>query len=320
MPVWGRELKSKRIDTYSVQALSPRPSRITAILEEAAKWGDREFLVYGDRRITFSEFLHGCMAAGAQFRQRGVQPGKPALILGANSPEWLTAFWGLAGSGAIVAQGNAWWSADEIVEATELLEPSIIVADKKRLALIQTDPRMDNVKVVTIDEVANWREAAGHVRQKFPEGDEEDPAVLIFTSGTTGKPKAAVLSHRAGISALHTIYAARGRTPDTMSPSDPQMTLLCSNPLFHVGGFLLQSQCVLSGHRLVLIEGRFDAAQVLELIEREKVNIWSTVPTFLSRAFLPRHRVEGPAERQNIFCRRQYGGSGFDSSGQKSVP
>jgi len=284
MPVWGRDLKSKKIGTYAVQALSPRPSRITAILEEAKKWGDREFIVYGDRRISFSEFLGSCTAVATQFRGRGVQAGKPALVLGANSPEWLAAFWGLAGCGAIVAQGNAWWSADEIVEATELLKPSVIVADKKRLGLIRADSRLSAISVVAIEEVAAWCDTSRQVMHEFPDGDEEDPAVLIFTSGTTGKPKAAVLSHRAGISALHTIYVARGKTPDCMSSSDPQMTLLCSNPLFHVGGFLLQSQCLLSGHRLVLIEGRFDAAQVLGLIEREKVNIWSTVPTLLARA------------------------------------
>jgi long-chain acyl-CoA synthetase len=282
MSSWGRNIEEKTVGSYRIKILQPRPRHLQCILSEAQKWGDREFIVFDRRRISFRQFLNASAHAAHGLREAGIASGDVVLLDGANSPEWMLVFWGLVRIGAVVAQGNAWWSADETAAAVRLLGARYVVADERRRAFLggMREPQT----ALAIEDFGSCFEVdRGDSRISVPVGDEERPAVLIFTSGTTGKPKAAILSHRALIACLHNIYAHRGRLPDEMSPSDPQMSLFCCNPLFHVGGLLLQSQTLLSGHRLVLLKGRATGETMIELIERERVHLWSTVPTLLSR-------------------------------------
>ena len=227
-------------------------------------------------------FINASAHAAHRLRDAGIAPGDVVLLDGANSPEWLLVFWGLVRMGAVVAQGNAWWSADETAAAVRLLGARYVVADERRRAFFGGSRELQTVLAIE-DFGAYFEVDRGDTGISVSVGDEERPAVLIFTSGTTGKPKAAILSHRALIACLHNIYAHRGRLPDEMMPGDPQKSLFCCNPLFHVGGLLLQSQTLLSGHRLVLLKGRATGETMIELIERERVHLWSTVPTLLSR-------------------------------------
>jgi long-chain acyl-CoA synthetase len=279
---WGRNIEEKIVGSYRVKILHPRPRHLECILAEAQKWGSREFIVFDRRRISFEQFLSASVHAADRLRDAGIAPGDVVLLDGANTPEWILAFWGLVRIGAVVAQGNAWWSADETGAAVRLLGARCVVADEKRRILLGSLSQRQTVLAIE-DFAACFEMNSEKIAVAAPSGDEERPAVLIFTSGTTGKPKAAILSHRAVIACLHNIYAHRGRLPHEMTPGDPQMSLFCCNPLFHVGGLLLQSQTLLSGHRLVLLNGRATGQTMIDVIERERVNLWSTVPTLLSR-------------------------------------
>jgi long-chain acyl-CoA synthetase len=282
MSSWGRNVEEKIVGSYRVKILYPRPGHLGSILAEAQKWGDREFIVFDRRRISFRQFLGASVHAADRLRDAGIAPGDVVLLDGANTPEWILVFWGLVRIGAVVAQGNAWWSADETGAAVRLLGARYAVADEKRRILLGCLPARQTILAIE-DFEACFEMNPGNVAVAAPSGDEERPAVLIFTSGTTGKPKAAILSHRAVIACLHNIYAHRGRLPHEMTPADSQMSLFCCNPLFHVGGLLLHSQTLLSGHRLVLLKGRATGETMIDVIERERVNLWSTVPTLLSR-------------------------------------
>jgi long-chain acyl-CoA synthetase len=282
MSSWGRNIEEKSVGSYRIKILHPRPGHLACILAEAQKWGEREFIVFDHRRISYKQFLSATGRAADRLRSAGIAAGDVVLLEGANSPEWMLIFWGLVRVGAVVAQGNAWWSADETAAAVGMLNTRCVVADEKRRSLLRG--LAERLTVLALEEFEvcfdmNPEDAS----LAIPSGDEERPAVLIFTSGTTGKPKAAILSHRAVIACLHNIYAHRGRLPGEMTPADPQMSLFCCNPLFHVGGVLLQSQTLLSGHRLVLLKGRASGETMINVIERERVNLWSTVPTLLSR-------------------------------------
>jgi long-chain acyl-CoA synthetase len=285
MSSWGRNVEQKSVGTYGIKILHPRPLHLACILTEAQKWGEREFIVFDRRRISFRQFLSASGHAAERLRAAGIAPGDVVVLEGANSPEWMLVFWGLVRIGAVVAQGNAWWSADETAAAVRTLNARFVVADEKRRALL--GGCAGPLTVLAIEEFETCfgmkPEDAVPAVPAVPAADEEQPAVLIFTSGTTGKPKAAILSHRAVIACLHNIYAHRGRLPHEMTPADAQMSLFCCNPLFHVGGLLLQLQTLLSGHRLVLLKGRASGETMIDLIERERVNIWATVPTLLSR-------------------------------------
>ena len=126
--------------------------------------------------------------------------------------------------------------------------------------------------------------------------DEEDHAVIFYTSGTTGRPKGAISSHRNMIANLqNTVFlltatsmaqaaAAAGDESQSITPPGSQPVALFSAPLFHVAG--CHSTLVvgmMGGLKLVMIEGKFDPAKALSLIEAEKVTLWTAVPTMVWR-------------------------------------
>ena len=116
-----------------------------------AKWASREFLVLGERRITYKE-LQSCVESTAYRMQNqcGIKQGDRVAILGANSPEWVISFFAATHLGAIVAALNGWWTETEIRHALELTDPSLVVGDSRRLA--RAGSLLDNFQVVDFDQ------------------------------------------------------------------------------------------------------------------------------------------------------------------------
>ncbi len=144
-----------------------------------------------------------------------------------------------------------------------------------------SDPRLHRFEELTQDLDAG-----------FPDQpiEEPDPAVIFYTSGTTGRPKGAISTHRSMIANLqNTIYngvATAMAAPDTggaMGSAD-RTTALLTSPLFHVSG--CHSSLVvgtLGGLKIVIPEGKFEPDKALQLIQDEKVTVWATVPTMVWR-------------------------------------
>jgi acyl-CoA synthetase (AMP-forming)/AMP-acid ligase II len=115
---------------------------------------------------------------------------------------------------------------------------------------------------------------------------EDDPACILYTSGTTGRAKGAVLSHRSLIASvgLQTLNGAAMFMASGLKTPPPAPCTLLTTPLFHVSGLVAGVVMMLSaGARVVLREGRFDPVDVMRLIERERVTSWSTTPTMAHR-------------------------------------
>ena len=91
-----------------------------------------------------------------------------------------------------------------------------------------------------------------------PDGDENDPALIVFTAGTTGLAKGATLAHRSWIATLHQTLAVSHRLPDKLPDDDPGFVSLLTGPLFHIGGLHALGLALLSGGTLVFLEGRFE--------------------------------------------------------------
>lgn len=290
--IWGRCVAAKTVGSRPVTVFTPRPRALIDILDHAARWGERGFLVCGRRRVSFSAFRRAVDAAAAALAARGVNPGDVVLLLAANSPEWLVAFWALARRRAVIALGNAWWSAEEIADACGLTGPAMILADAPRRARLGCDAPAHELEALAAawDDPGSRQHGRGAGPDPIPargagaqDGDEEDPAMLVFTSGTTSRAKAAVISHRAAIACLQTVYAGRDAMPDGIPPDAPQLHFLCCAPLFHISGYMAHTQALLSGHKFVLLDGRADPARIIDLIREEEVHLWATVPTLLAR-------------------------------------
>jgi long-chain acyl-CoA synthetase len=275
---WGTDIAIEDVLGSPCRMFSDRLHHVSELLHDARRFDDRTHLVHGDRRLTFAEHERAVLAVAAMLRNRGVQPGDRVLIFGANSIEWVVGFWAAMNVGAVVVPGNAWWSADELGHAIAMTEPRLALCDAKRMA------RLDGVAPVAFSELAAEFEAGVAAADvAATTGSENDPAVLLFTSGTTGLPKAAVLSQRGVIANLHSLLCLTNRLPGRSAATERASVTLVSVPLFHVGGFQQLLTALITGGTLIFAEGRFDPDEVLQTIDRDQVRVWAAVPTMVER-------------------------------------
>jgi len=252
-----------------------------------------DFLVFEDERWSFPEVMRRVDAFGALLVDTyGVRPGDRVAIAMRNYPEWVMAFAAITSVGAVSVSLNAWWSEDELSFALEDCAPVVLVADAERTARTAAACARLGVRVVAVR--ARGELPAGAVRweEVLPLGaalpevalDPDADATILYTSGTTGRPKGAVSTHRAVLQALFgfacraTVEAARD--PERAAGADPgEQVFILVVPLFHVTGCVpVMLSCFALGMRLVMMY-RWDPERALELIERERVTSFIGVPT-----------------------------------------
>lgn len=234
---------------------------------------DGEYLADGERRLTHREHM---AAVGSLSRilceEHGVRPGDRVGIFAANSLEWVIAFWATLASGAVATAMNSYWSEPETQAALQLTTPSIVMADERRAAMVGGAP------VLKLDAALYHRITSELAADPVtPDTHEDDPAILLFTSGTTGKAKAVVHSHRAVIGIT---TCATFNTLLTMAafPTEipPPPRVLAAAPFFHLsglyGGIVIYTAY---GALLVLRPGRFDEERTLKAIESEQITHWA---------------------------------------------
>ncbi len=264
-----------------------RRSRVTELLDDAARWADRDHLVQGDRRVTFTAMIAAADRVAGYLSAHGLGPGGRLLLLARNSPEWVISLWAGLRLGAVVAPGNRSWNTGEIAHAIEFIAPAVIVADNETTRLLPAHPGASVVPVADIPAAGTAAPGPGPAPPgPAPAplaGSEDDPALIIFTAGTTGWPKAAVLAHRSVIANLQNLLVVSNRLPHQLGADRPPEVILQSGPLFHIGGVQSLLLAMLGGNTVVFLDGRFDSGQVLDLIERERVSIWGAVPTMAIR-------------------------------------
>ena len=279
-----------------------------------AAHGDKEFVVHGEERTTYAEFLGEVNALSAWLAGQGVGKGDRVAVLSQNNPQWCASFWATVDMGAILVGLNGWWNADEIVYGLNHSGARVLVADAKRferlaphlaevpavehVVLIDAEPSAFASSTDGVDApptVAGYRDAVRSGSAEgpgFPDTEiaESDPAVIFYTSGTTGRPKGAISTHGNMIANLqNTVFtltlSAMANSAAAGAAAGGQPVSLLTSPLFHVSG--CHSTLVvgfMGGMKLVIPEGRFDPEKVFQLIEAEGVQIWATVPTMIWRA------------------------------------
>lgn len=315
-----------------VRVFRSAPATLRDVWLASAAHADRTFLVYDDERWTYAE-AHRRVAALADrwVRVDGVRQGDRIAIACRNHPEWAMAFWATVSIGAVAVPLNAWWTGPELAYGLEHSGSVVLVADDERLERVE--PHLGSTAVRSIVTVRTDRTIPGSVTfesasttegssPSLPAADiaPDDDATIMYTSGTTGRPKGAVGTHRNMIghimnsayrgaqAAAQAASASTSASTGSTTPPTPPVTLL-TFPLFHVGG--LQSflaPFTLSGGTVVMMY-KWDARQALELIEREQVTTMAAVPTTLIE-LLELAAAEG----------RSLGSLGGVSSGATLVP
>ena len=287
------ELGNEEVRGIPLPVWTNRRRSILEWLDASATFGDREYLVQGERRMTYAEHLAAVeRLAQVLHSDYGVLPGKQVAIVAANSIEWVVTMWATLSLGGVVVAGNAWWTSREAEHALERAAPQVIIADTKRESLVAKA----RASVVLTEELLNRRSSGDGKPDAFR--DEDDPAVIVYTSGTTGHPKGATHSHRNLLAVVEYHRYTDAAAAELMAAfgmparTEPRRFLL-SMPLFHIASL---HNCVIprltTGDTIVIDEGRFEVERVLALIEHERVTNWAVVPTMAHRV------VEHPAVRR----------------------
>lgn len=279
MTSWGGDIEVAVVDGHRCLRYRNRHRCVTGFLTDARRYGTRVHLVAGQRRITFDQHERAIDETARLMLEAGIGRGDRVLLLGANRPEWLVAFWAVLRVGGVVVPGNAWWDRAEIEHAVRTVTPALAVVDGPRRGMLPRDLAtldLDDLQRVVDD-------PAGSDPLPTVAVDEDDPALILFTAGTTGPAKGATLAHRALIANQQNLLTFARRYPPDIPLDAPPAVSLLTVPLFHIAGVQTVLATLLTGGTLIFLEGRFDAGEVLRLIEQERVTRWGCVPTMVSR-------------------------------------
>ncbi len=296
------EVVTEVVDGMEMKVYKDRMPSLREVPKAAIDRGDQDFLVYGDKRWSYAEFVRQANGvAHTLARDAGVGPGDRVAVLSANNPEWCLTFWATVDLGAILVGLNGWWKTDEVLYGLDDSGAKVLVADAKRFERIadQLDqaPGLERIYLIDADpdayedpRIRSFAELTAAPTDDFPDNPiaEGDPAVIFYTSGTTGRPKGAISTHRNMVANLQntifTTVANAMAAPEGAGGGGGQTVGLLTSPLFHVSG--CHSSLVvgmLGGVKLVIPEGRFEPDHALQLIQDEGVTIWATVPTMVWR-------------------------------------
>jgi long-chain acyl-CoA synthetase len=278
-----------RIRTYK-----NAPPSVREMWLATAPFGDRRYLVYGDEALTYAEAHVQVAAIAAWLLANGVQPGDRVGIAMRNYPEWMLIYWACVSCGIAVIGMNAWWTPEEMAYALADSAPKMLFLDGERLERLMTRPemaagiRLIGVRLAAVAAgVTPFADVvAGGGALPDVAVDPDADACIFYTSGTTGFPKGAQLTHRGCVANLFNmlysaassglaVQRATGVAPPAVAPVP---VTLITTPLFHVtanncGAYLTTA----AGGTMVLMY-RWEAGTALQLIARERVTGMSGVP------------------------------------------
>lgn len=232
------EMQVEDVLGSSMPVMKNRDKALGDVLAASFDYGSRDYLVTKDRRFSYLEHGEAVAALATALRERyGVRKGDRVGILAANTPEWVMTFWAAQSLGAIAVGFNSWWVAREVAYGIDHTTPTVVIADAKR-AQILSELNTD-VPVLTMEEdLPTLMEKYSGSALPRTSVNEDDPAVILYTSGTSGRPKGAVHSHRNVLAVIdYHRYSDRLAAAFTGKPSDGRpsdLRYLLTAPLFHI--------------------------------------------------------------------------------------
>ena len=304
------EMEEVEIRGVTTRVWKNAPAGLRAILELSRGHGEKDYLVYEDEKTTFEGNFAATAAVARALQDRyGVEKGERLAIVMRNLPEWVVAFWATAAAGGVAVPLNAWWTGVELQYGLHDSGTAVVFVDRERLDRLR--PHLDDLPdlravVVTSEDrtplldlpdgpvpVIPFSELVGDLGPGPQPGDvalpelevaPDDDATIFYTSGTTGKPKGAVGTHRNMATNLMSLFFLNTRASlrGAIGPGGDAVVdghaYLLSVPLFHATGchsILVANSA--AGNKLVMMH-HWNPERALELIERERITTFGGVP------------------------------------------
>lgn len=235
-------------------------------------------------RYTYADFYRRARSLAKALQKAGLKRGERVGTLMWNHYAHLEAYFGIPAAGGVLHTLNLRLHPDEIAYIVNHAEDRFIIVDDVLLPLLQqfrNQLRVERVIVVPLtgnpvpEGMENYESFIAESADDFvyPDLDEEEAAGMCYTSGTTGKPKGVIYSHRSLV--LHSMASAM---TDTLGISRRDVVLPVV-PMFHVNAWGMPFTCTMVGAKQVFPGPHLDPASLLDLYERERVTITAGVPT-----------------------------------------
>ena len=294
------EMETATINGVSTRVWKNAPANLVEVARLGATHGDVTFMVYEGERVSFDAWFRAVAAMAEHLQSLGVTKGDRVALAMRNLPEWPVTFFAVTTLGAICVPLNAWWTGGELAYGLINSGAKVLVCDPERLERIAAHraelPALEHVIVARLEGdvphgVVRIEDAIGPVSgyaglppRELPDVAiaADDPATILYTSGTTGNPKGALGSHRNlatnilsnGYGAARSVLRRGEPLPDPV-----KKTILTVIPLFHATACSATLMgAVAAGHKMVFMR-KWDTVQAMQLIERERVNLTGGVPT-----------------------------------------
>jgi long-chain acyl-CoA synthetase len=292
------EMEERAIGGVRLRVWKHAPPSLRAVFEASAGYAELPFLVYEDERLSYREHQARVIALAHHLGERfGIVKGDRVALALRNLPEWSIGFWAATSIGAIIVPLNAWMTGPELAYCLADCGARLLIADGERIDRL--GPHLDELplEAVLVARAAPPADARCHALAPFiePRGPDtalppcaiepEDYATIFYTSGTTGKPKGALGTHRNICGNLLSLGFARARSllrrgePLPAPGTTAKSATLLSVPFFHVTGcHSVLCATLHAGNKLVMMH-RWDPERAMQLIERERIASFGGVPS-----------------------------------------
>ena len=286
------ELTEGEVFGVKMEVFKNCPPNLALVLQNARNFGDATFLLYEGERWSFADTMDQVDGlCHLLVNKYGVKKGDRVAVAMRNFPEWIMAFAAIISVGAINVSFNAWWTEDEMDFALTDSGAKVLIADQQRIDTAHASCRKHGIQMLCVrperelgPDVDEWAvEVKKGLGPLVADIGLDDDATILYTSGTTGRPKGAVSTHRAVLSSLMA-FSARNAVlrlaTDETPPEDPfPPSFILIVPLFHVTGCVpVMLSCFMAGLKLVIMY-KWDAGKALPIIQDEKITNFVGVPT-----------------------------------------
>jgi long-chain acyl-CoA synthetase len=278
------------------------PENLWAAIHVGRQFGEREFLVWEQQRLTFDQYFQQVDRLAGQLTHRfGLRQGDRVAIAMRNQPAWLVAFAAIQRCGGVCVPLNSWGLRDELFHGLQDSGASLLLCDEPRFQLLQADLVERQLTAIVVGLPDDQAAPSGCVRyetllampaQNAPEVQlkAEDPALILYTSGTTSLAKGALSTHGAVCQAL-TALEFQGAFCAMSSPeriagvvnSGYAPTTLMAVPLFHVSGLHAQFLLALRSGRRLLLMYKWDVNRAFDLIRDEHCTQFNGAPAMMQQ-------------------------------------
>lgn len=298
-------LEDAEVFGVKMKVYAEAPPTIRFIFENMTQaFADRDYIVFHDERVTFDAMRRAVEHFAKALKETyGVEKGDRVAVIMRNYPQWPVAFFAALSIGAIATPMNSWWTGEELEYGLKDSGAKVAIVDGQIYERIRehvdkmpdlksvviarnkddyADPRVTDMESV-IGESGNWSSLESIGLPAVDLGPDDD-ATIMYTSGTTGRPKGALATHRAIISNILNsmtcqgrMFLRRGEALPVPDPNSQNATLLAV-PFFHAtGAFAILIPSMVRGDKIISMY-KWSADEALPIIENEKVTAIGGVP------------------------------------------